>query len=123
MSRFYLAHGVSVNSISSVFCVDPEYDFVADEKKNSVSDRTRGGDRFTYHNGVFNIFKFSIRYVSDQDKVVLNSWWINNTSLYLIDGVNSNYYPVKIMNSEPPIDSLEHPYVNLWRGIINLESY
>jgi len=117
MAAYRLFDGTSAVSIT------PEYDIKFDARKVENSHRTRSGANYRYRWSTYKHVKATLEYISSSDMCKINSWWGANTPLVLYDlgsvAVISGY----LVNASAPIDGLVKPYTNLFKGIIELESY
>lgn len=110
-------------SSSSYIEVKPEYDFDLGGKKIEDRQRARSGREYVYKWGVYASIKFSLRYLTNSHRTVINSWWGGNTALLFNDTTASQVYSVRIANDTMPISKVEKPYQNYWAGIVELETY
>jgi len=110
------------NSATAIW-LNPEYNFKADLRKEESVHRTPDGSMYRYKWGEYDRWKFGLRWVSENDKYQLNTWYTNNTALlFSVDSgitVNSVY----IVNKELPIGEYEKPYMDQYKGTLELETY
>lgn len=101
-----------------------EWDFDDGSKKIENEHRVRSGKRYVYKWGNYNEAKFGIQYVSSADRFTLNnSWWLSNQKLLFVDTPGTFAWNVQMTNDSKPIGKYQKPYINLWKGVIELEGY
>jgi len=111
------------DSVASVE-VMPEYDFKCVCKKLETQHRTTNGRKFVYKWGQYYSASMSLRWVSQTDKEQLNTWWSENTKLMWYPTSDATQVESVIFaNNEAPIGGVEKPYVDLFKGKLQLESY
>lgn len=116
-TSFVLYDGTSAVSLS------PEYDYKIDHRKVENSHRTRSGRLYKYKWGEFKQVKFSAEFLSSSDMCKVNSWWGSNTPLRLYDTGSSVVVSGYLSNNATPINQLQRPYTDQFKGVIELESY
>ena len=87
------------------------------------SHRTRGNEEslYTYLWGTYGKIDIKLEYLSTAKKTVINSWWENNTHLVYSDAQNAANYNVLIGGKSKPIDAVNKPYTNQFKGTLTLE--
>lgn len=120
---FLATSGTAVGSLNDFVQVFPEYNYEITGKKIEDRKRARSGREYVYKWGQFEGRKFDVSYVSNSDKTKINSWWSGNDSLLFIEGLTTAVTSVRIQNDKTPINKLEKPYSDLWKGTIELETY
>lgn len=103
--------------------IEPEYDFAQLDELILNAHRARGGRNYRYKWGSFNKWKMSVRYVNSSFMSVVNSYWTSNTTLLFKSESLSAVYTVALINKSLPIANFEKPYIDLYKGIIELETY
>jgi len=102
----------------------PEYDFKEESELAGTEQRTADGSLFTYYFGNFRRFKFGVRYLSNADKVQVNSWWGGKAVLQAFTHVNcTDVSTMILLGKKTPVDRYEQPYTDLFRGTIELSTY
>ena len=111
------------DSIAAVV-VQPEYDIKCTCKKIESQHRTTNGKKFVYKWGDYYAASMSVRWVSEADKLQLNAWWKENTRLmWYPTSDTTQVESVLFVNKEAPIGAYEAPYIDQFKGKIQLESY
>jgi hypothetical protein len=106
--------------------VMPEYDLKCVCKKIETQHRTTAGRKFVYKWGEYYAATMSVRWVALEDRDQINRWWTENTPLmwFLTDSVtNTNVQSVLLVNKETPVGKFEAPYIDQFKGKLQLESY
>lgn len=109
-------------------------DWGAEQSKRRIQSdhRTRAGRLYQYKWADYPTVKMSVSFVSSYTRVTVNSWWGGNSSVIFTQSGTGNpeaaisaAEPVigKIVNDSQPISEWERPYLDLWRGTIELEGY
>lgn len=102
----------------------PEYDFKDTSEKIESVHTTRAGNRYVYKWGDNDAAKFGVKFVTSSQRHVLNnSWWAGNQKLLFVDTPGSFTWDVQIISKKKPIDSFVKPYIDMWKGTIELGSY
>lgn len=115
--------------VNSSFAVTlyPTFGYKADGKQNKSMLRTPDATLWEYKWGQYDKFSVPVNYVSSSDTCTINSWWGARTDLnwYQIDSANTvvQTHAVRIMNNNKPLNSLNKPYIDQFKGKIDLESY
>lgn len=102
---------------------DPEFDYADEERKVEDSHRVRSGGLYRYKWASYRRFKFSMAFVSSSDAAIVNSWWLSNTELLFMNTSDSAVFSVQLVNADKPLGQFQKPYVDLYKGIIELETY
>lgn len=104
--------------------VEPGYDFLEHKTKIENSYRARSGDRYVYKWSEVSRYKFSVSYVDSTFKTVVNnSYWNDNANLIFANTPGGIFDEVQLTNKQLPIGQPVKPYDDLFKGIINLETY
>jgi len=100
----------------------PEWRAFSKEEKD---DRSRTGRKYRYRWGDFDKVKFSADFVPSSAASLVNSWWRGNEELMLsiVSSGVSAVYSVQLEGGSSPFKSFVKPYTDLYRGIIDLETY
>ena len=102
---------------------DVEYDYRKEDKQILSEHMARSGRRYTYQWGMVQKRRFSVRFISSSTASIINSWWQSNVSLILQESGSVEVFSCKLTNDTTPISRFEKPYNDLYRGVIELESY
>jgi hypothetical protein len=113
---------LQANSNSQVF-LEPEYDFSKSTAKIENVHRTRAGSRYVYKWGEYTRFKFSLRFINSADMSTLNEWWSTNAQLEFYEEGTLDITSCQISNATLPIDKFIAPYMDRFKGKIELEEY
>lgn len=102
--------------------MNPEWDITLDSEKIENRHRAKSGKQFIYKWGEFDSVKFGLSYVnSGARNVINNSYWANNTRVLFGMEDGSIIVEGTIGGNKPPINTYQKPYLNLWKGKIDLE--
>jgi len=115
MSGFILTDGTNVASLN------PEWDLKFADKKIEDVHRTRTGTAYRYKWGQYHATKFSVEYVNSATMCQVNSWWGANTALALYDASSALVHSGYLANASKPIAEYVKPYIDQFKGIIELE--
>lgn len=115
--------GSIILSASNYINTDIEYDFKESGQKIEDVHRTKDGARYRYLWGSFDKVEFSIRYVIKETKLTINEWWEENQNVILSNNLTSKTWKVHIVNRSVPVDKVEKPYMELYKGKLILETY
>ena len=116
MSYWTLTDGTNVVSMA------PHWGLEFDDKKVETTHRTRDGSLFKYRWGGYKRTKFDIDFVNSSDAARINSWWMANTPLKLVNPSSVVVHSGYLMNSSLPINKYVEPYTDEFSGTIELES-
>lgn len=111
-----------VNSSSSV-TIEPTYGFKRQDDKLEQVTRTRSGRRYNYLWGSFKKWSFPVEFVDSSFMSTVNTWWGSNANLLLLNNSTSNVYSVNITNNILPIAEFIKPYDDMYKGVIEVETY
>lgn len=114
---------VDISVPDSFITVSPEYDYKTSGKKIEDVHRTKSGSQYRYNWGDFDSVEFSLRYVNLHRYGVLNNWWGENKDLLFSNWFTGDSWLVHITNRTKPIDKVEKPYIDLYKGKLILETY
>lgn len=117
MSAYMLFDGTNVVSMY------PEWDFKLEDHKIENVHRTRLGNMYRYKWGSYKRVKFSVEHLSSSDMCRVNSWWGANTPLRLFDTSSVLVCSAYLVNNTVPIGQMVSPYVDKFKGVIELETY
>jgi len=117
-----MAFRLYVNSTTGV-TIEPEYSYEENADKVENRYRSRDGSEFVYKWGEYSKWKLPVMYVDETFRTVVNLWWSNNTDLLFKNESSSAVYSVHIVNGDKPVKNVIKPYIDLFRGTINLETY
>lgn len=112
-----------VDSASNVVSLNPDYDIKFEGKKIETSHRTRGGANYRYTWATYDRVKFKVEDLSSSDMRQINSWWAANTALLLYDVNSTVVCSGYLTNASKPIDQYMKPYVDQFKGTIEMEGY
>lgn len=112
-----------VDSASNVVSLNPDYDFKDEGKRVENSHRTRSGAQYRYVWSTYSRVKFKVEDLSSADRCQINSWWSANTPLRLFDTGSTVVISGYLVNPNKPIDQYMKPYVDQFKGTIELEGY
>ncbi len=119
MANFTLANSGATQVVS----LNPEWDIKFDDRKIETSNRTRTGDGYRYIWGRYKRVSFGVEYLSSSDVCIINSWWNTNEPLTLFDANSTVVISGYLVNASNPIDSYCPPYLDQFKGIIELETF
>ena len=108
---------------TSVVSFYPEYDIKFDHRKVENSHRTRTGAGYKYVWGSYRRAKCKVEFLSSADMCRVNSWWGANTPVVFYDMSSVAVVSGYLSNATAPIDSYVKPYIDLFMGTIELESF
>ena len=112
-----------IDSASNVVSLNPDYDFKREGKKIENSHRTRSGANYRYIWATYPRIKFKVEDLSSADACKINSWWASNTPLLLFDTGSTVVISAYLVNTSEPIGEYMKPYIDQFRGTIELEGY
>ena len=105
--------------------LEPEWNF--DRKDAQVKNEhiTRGGKRYVYKWGQYVKFTFGVTYIDSAAASYINSWWITNTKLLLMSnsGELAAVFSVMLIASDFPVGQFQKPYMDKFKGTIDLQGY
>ena len=104
--------------------LEPEWNF--DRKDTQVKNEhiTRGGKRYVYKWGQYVKFTFGVTYVDSATASLINSWWITNTKLlFLSTSDTAHVFSVMLIANDFPIGQFQKPYMDKFKGTIDLQGY
>lgn len=108
---------------NEIVVLQPEYDYKEKDRKVESRHRTKSGAEFVYKFGDYKKRKLSVMYVDSSDKYTVNGWWNNNTDLIFMGSSDTDVNSVRLTNKETPIGIAIKPYTDLFKGVIELETY
>lgn len=119
-----LVFELGISSATTV-TLNPEYDYAAPSTQLRSETRTRTGKRYEYKWGSYDKFKMSVQFVTASDASLVNSWWDARSELllFITSDSTTEVHSVMLMNDDKPFSQFQKPYVNLYRGKIELETY
>ena len=103
--------------------VQPEYDYKEKDKKVESRHRSANGDEYVYKWGDIGFVQFKVMFVNSAFKSMVNSWWGDNTDLLWMEEGGTVVTSVHLINKTKPIDGLQKPYSDLFKGKIELGTY
>lgn len=112
-----------VDSASNVVSMNPDWDYKLESKKIENVHRTRSGAGYKYTWGRFDRIKYKVEDLTSSDMCQINSWWAANVPLRLFDTGSTVVISGWIANADIPIDQFMKPYIDLFKGTIELESF
>lgn len=103
--------------------VVPEYGIKFSGGKIEQRSRSEKGVGLIYKYGSFESALFDVRYTTNSDAQLINSWWRDNTKLRFANNATLDVVSSQITGDTRPISNIEKPYFDKWLGTINLETY
>lgn len=101
-----------------------EYDYKNELKKIEQTHRSRSGRRYVYTWAEYERLKFGVKYVSSSGQSLVNSWYRNNTKLIYSETDSASIITsCQLVGRKVPIGQFVKPYNDLYKGVIELESY
>lgn len=102
--------------------LQPKFDFKEKIVKDETAHRALTGAEFKYIWGYFQNWKFSVEYVSSEQISWVNTWWLyNHNCKFRFQG--NDPIPVRIVNTSTPIAQRHKGRHDLFKGVIELETY
>ncbi len=101
----------------------PQYDFQRLDDKIEDIDISKTGKRFVYTWGERWKNRFGVTLVNSSVFAVVNGWWRNNNELLWIVDCGLDVRSVHVSNRDMPISGFVKPHNNLFKGVIELETY
>ena len=103
----------------------PEWDYSKGEKQVRTETRAKSGRLRVYKWYDYEKISFQNNWVPASDAALVNSWWDSNTKLLLLITSDSvtEVHSVMIMNDETPLAAYNKPYIEYFKGKIELEGY
>ena len=105
--------------------LEPEWDFDRKDTQVKTEHTTRSGKRYVYKWGSYTKFSFGVTFINSSTAGIINSWWITNTKLQLASnsGELTATYSLMLTASDLPIGQYQKPYLDKFKGKINLQGY
>ncbi|MDH4249041.1 MAG: hypothetical protein OEW39_14650 [Deltaproteobacteria bacterium] len=102
----------------------PEWSFTEQARLIQARHRTLGGREHVYTWGKYFAYEVPLRFLSTSHAALINWWWSNQFHLlFTLDTSDSeSNFIVRIANDRQPIGGRVKPYVDLWQGVLQLES-
>lgn len=94
---------------------------IKDQKTNIVSSHRTHDKMYRYLWGSYGKVYIALEYLSSSKKALLNKWWETNTHLVYSDVQDASDYIVIINSKSKPIDSVNKPYSDQFKGKVLLE--
>lgn len=113
---------IIIDSLNSVY-LNPEYDLKQSDKKLESKHRRPIGQQEIFKWGNYKKNEFSIKYISRDQRSIINSYWSTNTELIFTQSGQAEINSVHLTNKNIPINQFVLPYNNLFQGVIELETY
>ena len=103
----------------------PEEDFRNAKSQIRNEHRTRGGRLYVYKWADYRKINFALDLIPAADAATINSWWDTNTELlfFVNSDTETEVFSVLIMNEESPLPQYRFPYVEYYKGKLELETY
>lgn len=90
----------------------------------SVQNRSSIGRLFQHKQGTYNKIKIPIEFIPSSDASIVNSWWASQTKLlFFVTSGTTAVYSCMIMGDSWPMQSMNKPYENRFKGTVQLEGY
>jgi len=102
--------------------LQPEFDYEEKFVKDETRHRSLTGAEFAYTWGYFKKWKFSIELVDSYTVSYVNTWWQFNHDLKF-RFLGNPPEKVRIVNDAAPITKRHRGRHDLFKGVIELESY
>jgi hypothetical protein len=115
-------HRLFVDSSTGV-TLYPEWDYRESYRKIEDRHRTRSGREYVYKWGEYRQIKFSVEHLSSADQCTVNSWWSGNENLLFKLESSTDITSCRLVNKSKPIDKRIEPYMDEYKGKIELETY
>ncbi len=113
--------------ISSADAVPLVVDFTYKRRKRKVSSNHRSldGSLYMYKWSDYEKFRVRVNFLTNSQSSLVNSWFDTNTALllFVVSGGVTEVNSVKMVDAESPIQQMQLPYVEYFKGVINLEGY
>lgn len=107
---------------STSVTLNPEWSYKDTPKKIESRRRTTDGSEYVYTWATYREFEVPVMYVSSADAYQIEQWWENNTELkWMQDG--GTVHDVKILGSKSPLTERSMPYIDKFKGTINLGTF
>lgn len=113
---------VLIDSLNNIN-ITPDFDFEQIGEKVENRHRVRSGEQYVYKWGEIRKFQMGVSYVDSGFKSVVNSHWKENTELLFVQSGDMRVNSVRIGNTSLPVGEFIEPYMNLFKGTIQLETY
>jgi hypothetical protein len=110
---------------SDAIQIYPDYEGYKQEAvEKRTAHRTKSGKMFLYKWGDYKRWRIPVSYISKSKATIINSWWGNDNqlSLNITSGSITEANSVQITNKKAPFYQMSSPYVQYFRGTIDLES-
>lgn len=117
-----MAYLLFVSSGSGV-TIEPTYQYKEVDDKIEQVIRTRSGRRYNYLWGSFKKWSLPVEFVTSSFKAIVNSYWASNANLLFKSESSSAVYSVQLTNNTLPIGQLIKPYEDMFKGVIEVETY
>lgn len=103
--------------------LDAEYDLKETGQKFESQHRTRAGNRYVYKWGQYDEVSFGSKYLTQVEKIIVNSWWSGNDELLLLDEYGTKVMSCQVLNKKTPFGKRIKPYNRQFQGTIQLGTY
>lgn len=103
--------------------VEPEYNYKEESQKIESRHRTRDGSQYVYKWGDYTRIKFGVTYVDSSFRCQVNSWWGANQPLLWMEEGGTDVTSVYLANKRTPVSGIMRPYDDLFKGMLELETY
>lgn len=117
-----MAFRLFINS-STGLTIEPTHDYKEVDDKIEQVVRARSGKRYNYLWSSFKKWSLPVVFVDSSFASIVNSYWSSNTNLLFKNESSTSVFSVVITNNVKPIGELIKPYDNLYKGVIEVETY
>jgi hypothetical protein len=103
----------------------PEWDYSLGERQIRSEHRSRSGRMWVYKWSDYTKINFKLNWVPASNAALVNSWWHDNAELlwFVTSDSTTEVHSVYIINDERPLAAYNKPYVDYYKGAIELETY
>lgn len=101
--------------------VHVEWSAVRQNVKDEWVARSSSGRLLKYRHGSHQRIRLPIRYVNSSTRAIVDSWWLSDADLFLVEEGVSDVFSVHITNTSRPFEKSEKPYQDRFSGVIELE--
>ncbi len=116
---------LGISSATAISLI-PKFSYRRSKRQIRRMERSRNtGELFIYKHGDFTKYRVPVTFLSNFDSGIVNSWWDTNTQLlfFITSGGVTEVNSVMIMGSESPLQQMQKPFSEFFKGTIRLEGY
>lgn len=103
--------------------LEPNWDYDRKDAPIKTEHTARSGRYYVYKWGSYERFSFSVEFVSSANAAIINSWYMSNTKLLLMSNSDFVVHSVMIRGSDLPMGQFQKPYVEYFKGKLDLQTY